>query len=90
MFSCAAEEGVPDTLAVMRQMKRIRAGSGVFILGAGGPAVQANLEKFREEGMDFSARDLRSFAGELLPKIEACIDSGSKFDWRDRSNDSFN
>ena len=71
LVSCAAEEGLPDALKLIRGLvERRRESEKAFEIGAGGHAVIANERVTRSAGADFTAKDLRSFVAVDLPRLE--------------------
>ena len=69
LVSCGAEESLPETLGLIRSLADMRRKRN-FAIGAGGYAVIANESLARESGADFTARDLRSFVSQELPRLE--------------------
>jgi methanogenic corrinoid protein MtbC1 len=70
LLSCGAEESIQETLALVRELSRLRNRRLSFSIGVGGTAVHQYEDQFKEAGADFVARDLRSFAEEILPRME--------------------
>jgi methanogenic corrinoid protein MtbC1 len=69
LVSCGAEESLSETLQLIRSLAELSKGRG-FSIGAGGHAIIVNETLARESGADFTARDLRSFVSQELPRIE--------------------
>jgi MerR family transcriptional regulator, light-induced transcriptional regulator len=69
LVGCGAEEALAETLHLIRSLSELRKDQECSI-GAGGHAVIANESLARESGADFTARDLRSFVAEELPRLE--------------------
>jgi methanogenic corrinoid protein MtbC1 len=70
LISCAATESLNATVDLVKQLSSIRSRKNPFLIGVGGHCVDAEPAAFAAAGVDFTGRDLRSFASEVLPEIE--------------------
>lgn len=70
LISCSAMESIDETLGLIREITTLRNPKYTFALGVGGHAVNLYPAKFAAAGADFTAHDLRTFAGTYLPQIE--------------------
>lgn len=71
LISCSAEEAADPTLDLIRQLAELKSRRGGYVIGAGGHLVTLYPDKFFNAGIDFTTRDLRSFADDVLPEVEA-------------------
>ena len=71
LLSCAADEGSGETLDLIRRLAMVRNDGARFMIGAGGLAVQHDENAFQSAGVDFIAKDIKSFAETRLPALEA-------------------
>jgi methanogenic corrinoid protein MtbC1 len=71
LLSCAAEESAPDTEALLKELVRVRDRRQPYTIGVGGAMVNQDPARFLSAGADFAAKDLRSFATEHLPNMDA-------------------
>ena len=79
LLSVCSSDGLEHTLKVVSELDAIRQiGRAHFVLGVGGPCVGDDPARFAEAGVDFSSKDLRCFALNLLPEIErtGCVPAG--------------
>jgi methanogenic corrinoid protein MtbC1 len=71
LLSCGSDEGVEPTIQLLGELARIRDRRKPFTIGVGGLKASEAPAKFLEAGADFTARDLRTFAHDFLPRLDA-------------------
>jgi methanogenic corrinoid protein MtbC1 len=71
LVTCGADEACEKTFELLTELVRFRQGEKTFLIGVGGHSVLKDSKPFLRAGADFAAPDLRTFACQVLPEIEA-------------------
>lgn len=70
LLSCGSEEGVGSTVQLIKELRDCQDPERPWVIGIGGSGAIAHPARMTRAGADFIAKDLRSFADQILPEIE--------------------
>ncbi len=73
LLNCATVDTVEATLQLIHELRTACPRRGGYLIGVGGTCLEKDADPFMAAGADFWSRDLKSFADEIVAKIDRVV-----------------